>query len=37
MKDLRDVKKILGMEITRDRLSKKLCLSQKEYLKKVLD
>ena len=36
MKDLGEAKKILGMEIIRDRRSKKLCLSQKEYLKRVL-
>ena len=37
MKDLGEAKKILGMEITRDRQSKKLFLSQKEYLKRVLN
>ena len=37
MKDSREAKKILGIEITRDRQSKKLFLSQKEYLKKVLN
>ena len=38
MKDLRELKKILGMEITRDKQSKKLFfLSQKEYLKRVLN
>ena len=36
MKDLGEAKKILGMEIKRDRHSKKLYLSQKEYLKRVL-
>ena len=36
MKDLSEAKKILGMEIKRDRHSKKLYLSQKEYLKRVL-
>ena len=35
MKDLGEAKKILGMEIKRDRHSKKLFLSQKEYLKRV--
>ena len=35
MKDLGEAKKILGMEIKRDRHSKKLYLSQKEYLKRV--
>ena len=37
IKDLGEVKKILGMEITRDKQSKKLFLSQKEYLKRVLN
>uniref|UniRef100_A0A3Q7J9H4 Reverse transcriptase Ty1/copia-type domain-containing protein n=1 Tax=Solanum lycopersicum TaxID=4081 RepID=A0A3Q7J9H4_SOLLC len=37
MKDLGEAKKILGMEITRDRHSKKLFLSQKKYLKRVLN
>jgi hypothetical protein len=36
MKDLGAAKKILGMEISRDRLSGKLYLSQKEYIDKVL-
>ena len=36
MKDLGEAKKILSMEITRDRQSNKLFLSQKEYLKRVL-
>ena len=36
MKDLDKEKKILGMDIKRDRHSKKLYLSQKEYLKRVL-
>ena len=36
MKDLGEAKKILGMEIKRDRHSKKLYLSQKEYLRRVL-
>ena len=36
MKDLGEAKKILGMEIKRGRHSKKLYLSQKEYLKRVL-
>ena len=35
MKDFGEAKKILGMEIKRDRHSKKLFLSQKEYLKRV--
>lgn len=36
MKDLGDAKKILGMEIQRDRAKGKVCLSQKAYLKKIL-
>ena len=36
MKDLDEVKKILGMKISRDRKLGRLCLSQKEYLRKVL-
>ncbi|KAG8472509.1 hypothetical protein CXB51_035268 [Gossypium anomalum] len=36
MKDLELVKKILGMEILRDRKISKLYLSQKGYIKKVL-
>ncbi|KAG8479822.1 hypothetical protein CXB51_029312 [Gossypium anomalum] len=36
MKDLGEAKKILGMEISRDRQRGKLCLNQKQYLKKVL-
>ena len=37
MKDLGKAQKILGMEITKGRQSKKLFLSQKEYLKRVLN
>ena len=37
MKDLGAAKKILGMEIHRDRSSKKLWLSQQGYVEKVLD
>ena len=37
MKDLGDTKKILGMEIHRDRGSRKLWLSQQSYVEKVLD
>ena len=37
MKDLGDVKKILGMRITRDRKNCKLTLSQSEYIVKVLE
>ncbi|KAG8489015.1 hypothetical protein CXB51_016942 [Gossypium anomalum] len=36
MKDLRPAKKILGMEILRDRKASKLYLSQKGYIEKVL-
>jgi len=36
MKDLGDAKKILGMEITRDREQGVVYLSQRHYLKKVL-
>ena len=36
MKDLGEAKKILGMEIARDRQRGILCLTQKRYLKKVL-
>ena len=36
MKDLGEAKKILGMEISKDRKLGRLCLSQKEYLRKVL-
>ncbi|KAE8671810.1 ABC transporter B family member 7 [Hibiscus syriacus] len=35
IKDLGEVKKILGMEISRDKKLGRLCLSQKEYLRKV--
>ena len=37
MKNLGEAKKILGMEITRDRSSCRLCLSQKNYVLKVLE
>ena len=37
IKDLGNASKILGMEITRDRKSRILTLSQAGYLKKVLD
>lgn len=37
MKDLGEAKKILGMEIHRDRQIGKLYLSQKKYIAKVLD
>ena len=36
MKDLGEVKKVLGIEIERDRISSKVCLTQKSYLQKVL-
>ncbi|KAL1556436.1 Retrovirus-related Pol polyprotein from transposon TNT 1-94 [Salvia divinorum] len=36
MKDLGAVKKILGMEICREREKKKLSLSQKSYIEKIL-
>lgn len=36
MKDLGEAKKILGMEITRDRAASTVSLSQTQYLKKVL-
>jgi Reverse transcriptase (RNA-dependent DNA polymerase) len=37
MKELGPAKKILGMEITRDRSNEKLYLSQKGFVEKVLD
>jgi len=36
MKDLGEAKKMLGMEIERDRRSDKVSLTQKGYLQKVL-
>ena len=36
MKDLSEVKKVLGMEINRDQKSDKVYLTQKGYSKKVL-
>ena len=36
MKDLGEAKKILGMEINRDKERGKLWLSQKQYLKRIL-
>jgi len=36
MKDLREAKKILGMEIQRDRRKGTVCLTQTQYLKKIL-
>ncbi|GJV64779.1 transposable element [Tanacetum coccineum] len=35
-KDLGEAKMILGMEIVRDRKLKKLCLTQKQYMRRVL-
>ena len=37
MKDLREVKKILGIEITQDKDSGRLWLSQENYVLKVLE
>jgi len=37
MKDLGEAKKILGIEITRDRDSGRLWLSQENYVLKVLE
>ena len=37
MKDLGEAKKVLGMEIKRDRKKGTVCLTQTQYLKKVLD
>ena len=36
MKDLGEAKKVLGIEIERDRRSSKVSLTQKRYLQKVL-
>ena len=36
MKDLGEAKNVLSMEIERDQKSGRICLTQKEYLKKVL-
>ncbi|GKD01224.1 retrovirus-related pol polyprotein from transposon TNT 1-94 [Tanacetum coccineum] len=36
MKDLGEAKMILGMEIVRDRKLRKLCLTRKQYLRRVL-
>ncbi|GKD99518.1 transposable element [Tanacetum coccineum] len=36
MKDLGEAKMILGIEIVRDRKLRKLCLTQKQYLRRVL-
>ena len=36
MKDLGEAKKILGMEITRDKVTGTVWLTQKQYLKNVL-
>ena len=37
MKDLREAKKILGMEITQDRNTCKIWISQENYILKVLE
>ncbi|KAL0390570.1 UNVERIFIED_CONTAM: hypothetical protein Scaly_0414100 [Sesamum calycinum] len=37
MKDLGEAKKILGMEITRDRGLRRLCLTKKQYMKRMLN
>ena len=37
IKDLGEAKKILGMEIKKDRKKGTVCLTQTQYLKKVLD
>ena len=37
MKDLEEAKKILGMEISRDRSACKLWLSQENYVLKILE
>ena len=37
MKDLGATKKILGIEIRRDREARKLWLSKKNYIRKVLE
>nr|GFC97034.1 retrovirus-related Pol polyprotein from transposon TNT 1-94 [Tanacetum cinerariifolium] len=36
MKNLSEAKMILNMEIVRDRKLKKLCLTQKQYLRRLL-
>ena len=36
MKDLGAAKKILGMEIQRDKIEGRLCISQQKYIEKVL-
>ena len=37
MKDLGPAKRIMGMEIVRDRKRRLMCLHQSHYLKKILD
>ncbi|GKC56115.1 transposable element, partial [Tanacetum coccineum] len=37
MKDLGEAKMILGMEIVKDRKLRKLCLTQKQYMRRVLN
>ena len=36
MKNLREVRRILGIEIERDRVKERVSLTQKAYLQKVL-
>lgn len=36
MKDLREARKILGMDIKRDKKRGTLCVSQKGYIEKIL-
>ena len=36
MKDLGEAKKILGIKTTRDKERGKICLTHKQYLKKIL-
>jgi len=36
MKDLGEVRRILGIEIERDRVKERVSLTQKAYLQKVL-
>ena len=37
MKDLGSAKKVIGIQIVRDRASKKLYMSQEKYIEKVLE
>ena len=36
MKNIGEAKKVLSIEIERDRKGEKVCLTQKEYLQKIL-